>query len=71
MVTISEGQRALHMSSELAALVVAVPFLVYASTRLPTAAGRNAALALAGATVVVDGWLLARYVRRSTHTSLL
>ena len=61
---VPETRRDVHVASELAALVVVVPYLAWLSTRPQlTDADRWRLRALAAATGVVDGWLLYRWVR--------
>jgi hypothetical protein len=54
-------QRRVHVTSEIAALVLAAPLLFYASRTLPNPNARTLALGLAIGTVVVDGWLLWKF----------
>lgn len=61
---ISPRQRQVHVASETVAVLVIAPFLAYLAQRraLPTWA-RVGAAAVAVGTLVVDGWLLSRYLR--------
>lgn len=61
---IPEQQRQVHVVSELIALVLVTPLLGYVATRreLPDWARYGAGAAALG-TVLVDGWLLSRYLR--------
>lgn len=63
MVGISQSQRRLHILSEAAAVTLVAPFMFYVATRkeLPSWA-RFAAAAIGVGTIVVDGYLLAKYV---------
>ncbi len=56
-------RRQLHVAGEVAALAVMVPFLVHVSRTHPSSTTRTLALAAAGATLVVDGYLLFRWLR--------
>jgi hypothetical protein len=70
-VVISDQQVTLHMVSELGGVLVTVPFFLYASKRLPTEPERNAALLMGVGALVVDGFLLWRYLSRTTHKPIL
>jgi hypothetical protein len=63
---IPESQRQLHATSEALAVVVAAPFLFWlsANPRLPPWARVTAAVMGAG-TLLVDGYLLTRMVRKA------
>lgn len=54
-------RRAVHITSEAAALAVGVPFLVWASYQTSNPSARDGLRAMALATVLVDGWLLWRW----------
>jgi len=66
-IVISKQQRGLHVVSEAMALLITVPFFFYASRRLPTAMERKTALWMGVGALVVDGFLLFRYVTGTTH----
>ena len=62
-------RRRVHIASELGALVLAVPMLLWSSTQTPALAARLALRSLAIATVLIDGWLLSRWYAKNTNTS--
>ncbi len=61
---ISPSQRALHIGGELAAVTLVVPFMAYLATRdqLPGWA-RAGAAAVGIGSLLVDGYLLAQFLR--------
>lgn len=63
---ITEQQRQVHVVSELVALVFVAPLLGYVATRreLPDWARYGVGAAALG-TLLVDGWLLRRYLRKA------
>jgi len=67
MICIDQRQRNLHVLSEGAAIVILAPFLAWCALRrdLPPGA-RAVAGAAAVATVLVDGYLLMRFLRRGS-----
>ena len=69
--TISAAQRNLHIVSEAMALVLTVPFFFYAAKRLPTAAERKTAFWMGVGALVVDGFLLLRYVTGTSDKPIL
>lgn len=54
-------RRAVHKASETAALVVGVPFLLWAASVTPHPVARVGLSLLAFATAAVDGWLLSKW----------
>ncbi len=63
MTRVDAKRRQLHVVSEVAALTLMVPLLVYVSRTHPNPTARTLALLAAGATVAVDGYLLVRWLR--------
>ncbi len=69
-VVISPHQRALHMVSQGLA-IAAVPFMFYVSENLPTARGRRIARTMAWGSLLVDGYLLYRFLTQTTDEPFL
>ena len=69
-VCISKAQRRLHMRSELAAMVVVAPALLYVATRPRKLTGaEKAGLAgIAALTLAIDGTLYTGYARQKATT---
>lgn len=66
---ITPRQRDLHVATEAIALVAVAPFMLWLSRRRELEPwARRTALGIAVGTLVVDGYLLSRYVR--AHASL-
>lgn len=62
---IPRSQVALHVVSEAAAVAIGVPLLLAtAARREPTQAQRRGLRAMALGTLLVDGWLITRWLRR-------
>lgn len=57
-------QRSVHVVTEAIAVFAVVPFMFWLATKreLPTWA-RGTSLAIAAGTLLVDGWLLTRFLR--------
>lgn len=70
-IVISRQQALVHQVSEAAGLLVTVPFFFYAAKRLPTEAERRAALWLGVGALAVDGFLLWRYLTKTTDRPIL
>lgn len=64
--TVSRRQLGIHKSTEALSVFVGVPLLVWVATRSRklTTAERSALALFAGAALVVDGWLLARWPKK-------
>jgi hypothetical protein len=67
-VTISRGQRHVHVAAESVAVFAVVPFMVYLATRkeLPDWARASSAI-IAGGTLLIDGGLLLSYTRKGRN----
>ena len=63
-VKIPESQVEVHKTSEAAALIFGVPFLLYVAATTHNELTRVGALVFAGATLVVDGGLLLKWARK-------
>jgi hypothetical protein len=70
LTTIDPTQRRVHVVAETIAIVGVMPFLVWAATRRrklqPVEKGVLVSVALG--TVLIDGWLLHRFLRRASKT---
>ncbi|KKN38315.1 hypothetical protein LCGC14_0754600 [marine sediment metagenome] len=58
-------RRKVHVASERLALLVGVPFLIWASFQTPVAAARIGLRIFAATSLLVDGWLLSRWRKRN------
>ena len=70
-VVISPQQAAMHTLSEAAGLLFTVPFFFYASKHLPNERARRAALLMGIGALAVDGFLLFRYLTKTTDRPIL
>ena len=66
MVWISDQQRTVHIVTEAAAVFLTVPFLLWAANRTPDKTAAAGMRALAAGALVVDGWLLYRFLSHTT-----
>jgi hypothetical protein len=68
-VTIPRSQRTLHVTSEAVALFAVAPFMIWLSGQKSLEPwARNYAMALGLGTILVDGFLLSRYIRADAQT---